>query len=136
MTRRIALFSLLVPDYDEALTFFAGLGFECREDTDLGNGKRWVRIAPPKAETEILLARAANDRQEAAVGEQGGGRVWLFLETEDFDADYTRMREMGVHFETEPRLEPYGRVVVWQDPWGNRWDLIEFANPDRSGTAV
>lgn len=134
MPRRIALFSLVIPDYDEALAFFAQIGFECREDTDLGNGKRWVRIAPPGAETEILLARAVGDRQTAAIGEQGGGRVWLFLETTDFDADYQRMRNLGIKFETQPRIEPYGRVVVWKDPWGNRWDLIEFAHDDRSGT--
>lgn len=134
MPRRIALFSLLVPDYDEALNFFLRIGFECREDTDLGNGKRWVRIAPSGGETEILLARAVGDKQSAAVGEQGGGRVWLFLETENFEADYTRMLAEGVQFEAVPRDEPYGRVAVWNDPWGNRWDLIEFARPDRGGT--
>mgnify|MGYP000882197816 CR=1 FL=1 len=126
MPKRIALFSLLVPDYDEALEFFTRIGFECREDTDLGGGKRWVRIAPPRAETDILLARAVGDRQSAAIGEQGGGRVWLFLETDDFSADYQRLKAAGVKFEEQPRDEPYGRFVVWQDPWGNRWDLIEF----------
>ena len=136
MPTRIALFSLLVPDYDEALAFFTSIGFECREDTKLNEEKRWVRIAPPKGDTEILLARAANEDQRAAVGVQGGGRVWLFLETDDFAADYARMREQGVHFEEPPRDEPYGRVAVWQDPWGNRWDLIEFANKDRSGTVA
>ncbi len=130
MPNRIAQFSLLVPDYDEALAFFGRIGFVCREDTDLGEGKRWVRIAPPDAETVILLARAVGERQVAAIGEQGGGRVWLFLETADFDADYQRMRQAGVHFETEPRHEPYGRVVVWRDPWGNRWDLIEYSRND------
>ncbi|MEY8828043.1 VOC family protein [Sedimentitalea sp. XS_ASV28] len=134
MPNRIALFSLLVTDYDEALAFFSKIGFECREDTELGNGKRWVRIAPPNGETEILLARAVGERQTAAIGEQGGGRVWLFLETEDFDADYSQMRSLGVQFESKPRNEPYGRVAVWKDPWGNRWDLIEFARADRSGT--
>lgn len=133
MPRRIALFSLLVPDYDQALEFFARIGFHCREDTDLGNGKRWVRIAPPQGETEILLARAVGDRQEAVIGEQGGGRVWLFLETEDFERDYKRLQAAGVEIEA-PRNEPYGRVAVWTDPWGNRWDLIAFASPDRSGT--
>lgn len=128
------MFSLLVPDYDEALAFFGNIGFRCLEDTDLGGAKRWVRIAPPSGETEILLARAANERQIAAIGEQGGGRVWLFLETEDFDADYRMMQAAGVQFEEAPRDEPYGRVAVWADPWGNRWDLIEFARPDRGGT--
>ncbi|CAM3414334.1 VOC family protein [Paracoccus nototheniae] len=134
MPVRMALFSLLVPDYDVALAFFTSLGFECREDTDLGHGKRWVRIAPPGAETEILLARAVGDRQVAAIGDQGGGRVWLFLETRDFDLDYDRMRALGIQFEAPPRDEPYGRVAVWSDPWGNRWDLIQFAQTSRSGT--
>lgn len=134
MRNRIALFSLLVPEYDEALAFFSRIGFKCREDTDLGNGKRWVRIAPRGGETEILLARAVGGRQSAAIGEQGGSRVWLFLETTNFDADYLRMKDEGVKFETEPRAESYGRVAVWSDPWGNRWDLIEFANADRGGT--
>jgi predicted enzyme related to lactoylglutathione lyase len=128
---RIALFSLLVPDYDDALEFFLRIGFESREDTDLGNGKRWVRIAPPGGETEMLLARAVGGRQSAAIGEQGGGRIWLFLETTDFEADFFRMKAEGVTFESEPRNEPYGRVAVWKDPWGNRWDLIEFS---RGGT--
>ena len=127
MPKRLALFSVLVPDYDAALAFFLRIGFECREDTDLGDGKRWVRIAPPGAETEILLARAIGARQRAAIGEQGGGRVWLFLETTDFAADYQRLQAAGAVFEEAPRTEPYGRVVVWRDPWGNRWDLIEFA---------
>lgn len=136
MPSSIALFSLLVPDYDAALAFFLRIGFECREDTDLGNGKRWVRIAPPRAQTEILLARAVGDRQNAAIGEQGGGRVWLFLQTDDFDADYQNMRELGVPFESAPRDEPFGRVAVWSDPWGNRWDLIEFRRTDRGGTSA
>lgn len=126
MPKRIALFSLLVPDYDEALAFFTRIGFECREDTDLGGGKRWVKIAPPGAETDILLARAEGTRQTAAIGEQGGGRVWLFLETENFEEDYQKLKAAGAAFEEFPRDEPYGRVVVWKDPWGNRWDLIEF----------
>ncbi|NIA71223.1 VOC family protein [Pelagibius litoralis] len=134
MPNRLALFSLLVPNYDEALAFFLRIGFECREDTDLGNGKRWVRIAPRGGETEILLARAVGERQRAVIGEQGGGRVWLFLETTDFDTDFSRMQDVGIRFETEPRDEPYGRVAVWTDPWGNRWDLIEFAQVDRVGT--
>ena len=136
MPRRLAHLSLLVPDYDEALAFFLGIGFECREDTDLGGGKRWVRIAPREGDSEILLARAVGDQQQAAIGAQGGGRVWLFLETEDFEADFARMKQRGVHFETEPRDEPYGRVVVWNDPWGNRWDLIQFASSDRGGTGA
>jgi len=136
MPRQIALFSLLVPDYDEAIAFFTAIGFEVKEDTDLGDAKRWVRVAPPNAETDILLARASNDRQNRAIGEQGGGRVWLFLETLDFAADHARIIAAGGHFEGPARVEPYGRVAVWNDPWGNRWDLIQFANPNRSGTAT
>ena len=135
MPRRISLFSLLVPDYDEALAFFTAAGFETLEDTDLGGGKRWVRIAPPGADTEILLARAVGDRQHAAIGEQGGGRVWLFLETENFARDLKRLSDAGAVFEGPPRDEAYGRVAVWRDPWGNRWDLIQYAHSDRSGTA-
>ena len=134
MPHRIALFSLLVPDYDEAIAFFTAIGFDLKEDTDLGGDKRWVRIAPPNAETDILLARASNDRQHKAIGEQGGGRVWLFLETLDFAADHARITAAGGNFEGPARVEPYGRVAVWNDPWGNRWDLIQFTNPDRSGT--
>ncbi|MBT8414227.1 MAG: VOC family protein [Boseongicola sp.] len=136
MPKQIALFSLLVPDYDEAIAFFTAIGFDLKEDTDLGGDKRWVRIAPPNAETDILLARASNDRQRKAIGKQGGGRVWLFLETLDFAADHARIEAAGGHFESPARVEPYGRVAVWNDPWGNRWDLIQFANPDRSGTTA
>lgn len=136
MPSRIAHFALLVPDYDEALAFFLRIGFECREDTDLGQGKRWVRIAPAGAQTEILLARAVGDQQIAVIGAQGGGRVWLFLESTDFEADHTRLCAAGVTFEGNPRNEPYGRVVVWSDPWGNRWDLIQFAQTDLGAAIV
>ncbi len=135
MPRRIAQFALLVPEYDPAIAFFTAIGFSLAEDTDLGGGKRWVRMALPGAETEILLARAVGERQQAAIGEQGGGRVWLFLETEAFDADLERLKSAGAVIEAAPRDEPYGRVVVWQDPFGNRWDLIQYAASDRSGTA-
>lgn len=136
MPRRIAQFSLLVPDYDPAIAFFTAIGFTLAEDTDLGGGKRWVRIALPGEATEILLARAVGDRQSAAIGEQGGGRVWLFLETEDFAGDLKRLKAAGARIEGEPRDEPYGRVVVWKDPWDNRWDLIQYAAADRSGTST
>lgn len=134
MPKRIAQFSLLVPDYDAAIAFFTAIGFALVEDTDLGGDKRWVRIALPGAGTEVLLARAVGDRQVAAIGEQGGGRVWLFLETDDFDYDLKRLEAAGAVIEGVPRDEPYGRVVVWQDPFGNRWDLIQYAHADRSGT--
>jgi predicted enzyme related to lactoylglutathione lyase len=136
MPTLMSLFSLLVPDYDRALAFFTAIGFEIREDTALSGEKRWVRIAPPGAETEILLARAADDGQRNVIGNQGGGRVWLFLETEDFDTDHARLTAAGAVFETPPRDEPYGRVAVWRDPFGNRWDLIEYARADRSGTGA
>ncbi|MEL6913367.1 MAG: VOC family protein [Pseudomonadota bacterium] len=125
MTRLHAL-SLLVPDYDEALAFFTGpMGFGVAEDTALGDGKRWVRVCPPGGGSSLILARATG-AQRAAIGAQGGGRVWLFLETEDFAADHARMTAAGVVFDEAPREEPYGRVAVFRDPWGNRWDLIEF----------
>lgn len=125
MPQRLASIALLVPDYDEALTFFRAIGFVCREDTRLDDEKRWVRVAPPNAGADILLARAVGERQRAAIGDQAGGRVWLFLETSDFDADVERLRRAGAVLEGAPRDEPYGRVVVWRDPWGNRWDLIQ-----------
>ena len=134
MPKRIAQFSLLVPDYDPAIAFFTAIGFALAEDSDLGGGKRWVRVALPGSRTEMLLARAVNNRQASAIGEQGGGRVWLFLETEDFDPDLQRLKQAGAVVEAAPRDEPYGRVVVWQDPFGNRWDLIQYTEPDRSGT--
>ena len=123
----LALLSILVPDYDAGIAFFVGqLGFDLLEDTDLGDGKRWVRVAPEGAQTGFLLAKAVGQRQTDAVGEQGGGRVWLFLQTEDFAADHARMIAKGVQFEETPRDEPYGTVAVFCDPFGNRWDLIEF----------
>lgn len=129
MPNRLALVSMIVPDYDAAISFFTSIGFDCLEDTDLGDGKRWVRVAPKGADTAILLAKAATDEQVSAIGHQGGGRVWLFLETEDFESDYNRLITSGATFEEAPRDEPYGRVAVWRDPWGNRWDLIQFTNP-------
>lgn len=134
MPSRIAQFALVVPEYDPAIAFFTDIGFTLIEDTNLGGGKRWVRIGLPDAGTQILLARAVGNRQSAAVGEQGGGRVWLFLETQDFERDLKRLQSAGAVIEGAPRDEAYGRVVVWRDPWGNRWDLIQYAHPDRGGT--
>ena len=125
---RLAFLSLLVPDYDPAIAWFTGaLGFDLVEDTDQGNGKRWVRVAPPGGGTGLILARATGPEQEAAIGRQGGGRVWLFLQSEDFATDHARMLAAGIAFEEEPRAEPYGTVAVFRDPWGNRWDLVQFA---------
>ncbi len=126
MTRRLAHTALLVPEYDDAIRFFTQvLRFELLEDRPLSPGKRWVRVAPSRDGGALLLARAATPEQRALVGRQGGGRVWLFLHTDDFDADLARLRGHGVELAEPPRDEPYGRVVVFIDPWGNRWDLIQ-----------
>lgn len=127
MKQTLAHVALLVRDYDEAIAFFTRtLRFRLVEDTDLGDGKRWVLVAPPgAAETALLLARAATPQQEAAVGNQAGGRVFLFLRTDDFQRDYDEMRARGVRFAEEPRHEPYGTVAVFLDLYGNRWDLLQ-----------
>lgn len=127
---RIALVTLVVRDYDEAIAFYAGaLGFEVVEDEPRPGGGRWVVVRPPGGAggSGLLLARAANDAQLARVGDQTGGRVGFFLHTEDFAGDLARMRAEGVAFLEEPRHEAYGSVVVFQDPYGNRWDLLQPA---------
>ena len=121
--------ALIVDDYDEAIAFFVdNLGFELVEDapatTNDGRPKRWVVVRPPGGQTAILLAQADGERQAAAVGDQFAGRVGMFLRVDDFDASYQRMRSAGVEFVTEPRIEAYGRVVVFIDISGNRWDLL------------
>ena len=122
--------AIVVDDYDQAIRFFTeALGFELAEDSPAlttagGRPKRWVVVRPPGAETGILLARADGERQAAAVGNQVAGRVGFFLQVEDFDAACRRMTAAGVTFVTEPRDEPYGRVTVFLDISGNRWDLI------------
>jgi catechol 2,3-dioxygenase-like lactoylglutathione lyase family enzyme len=117
--------ALVVADYDEALDYFVGtLGFDQLEDTDMGGGKRWVVVAPSGGGCALLLAKAKNDEQRAAIGKQTGGRVFLFLETQDFDRDYERYDELGVDFIEEPRRESYGKVVVFRDLYGNLWDLV------------
>ncbi|MGL6408866.1 VOC family protein [Aeromonas veronii] len=131
MSQHIGALTLLVADYDQAIRFFTeGLGFALLEDTRLDEsgkpGKRWVRVAPKGAPgSALLLAQAANAQQQAAIGQQGGGRVFLFLETTDFWGDYQRMQAYGVHFCEQPRDEPYGTVVVFEDISGNRWDLLQ-----------
>ncbi|MFW8592725.1 VOC family protein [Cribrihabitans neustonicus] len=119
--------SLVVPDYDAAISFYCGrLGWQLAEDIDQGR-KRWVRILPPGAEHgSLILARAEGAAQEAAIGHQFGGRVGLFLASDDFARDHAAMLAQGVEFEEDPRHEPYGTVAVWRDPFGNRWDLIQF----------
>lgn len=126
---RLGLVALLVREYDPAIAFFVEtLGFDLVEDepalTNDARPKRWVVVRPRGAGTGILLARADGDRQEAAVGNQFAGRVGFFLRVDDFDAMYERMRGAGVRFVTEPREEPYGRVAVFLDLEGNRWDLL------------
>ena len=134
MNRAITRIALVVRDYDEAIAYYAGsLGFELREDTDMGNGKRWVVVAPVGgAGASLLLARAANPEQASRIGNQTGGRVFLFLHTDDFWRDYTLMKERGVRFIEEPRRETYGTVVVFDDLYGNRWDMVQPAKPTRS----
>lgn len=128
MSRHISAFAIVVPDYDAGIEFYVGrAGFHLLEDTDMGDGKRWVLIAPaPEAETRILLAQAKGDAQTAAIGNQTGGRVGFFLHTDCFEDDYARLTKANVHFEEPPRDEPYGKVAVWNDPWGNRWDLLQL----------
>ena len=128
MVQRLFAVALVVPDYDEAISFYVGtLGFTLDQDEDLGGGKRWVRVSPPGAACgSLLLARAVDASQRAAIGNQTGGRVGFFLETDDFERDYLALRDKGVAFEEAPRHEPYGSVAVWRDPFGNRWDLVQF----------
>ncbi|MFO1039450.1 MAG: VOC family protein [Geminicoccaceae bacterium] len=129
MRRRIAAMALVVRDYDEAKAWFTDvLGFRCVEDTDLGGGKRWVVVAPEEG-PGLLLARAATPEQMARIGDQTGGRVFLFLHTDDFDRDHALWRSRGVRFVEGPRVETYGKVAVFLDLYGNRWDLIERTAP-------
>lgn len=129
MKQSIAHITLVVRDYDEAIAFYTGaLGFTLLEDTSLGGGKRWVRVAPGEAsETALLLAEAADDAQRARIGDQTGGRVGFFLHTDDFDRDHGAMSARGVRFLEAPRREAYGTVAVFEDLYGNRWDLLEPA---------
>jgi catechol 2,3-dioxygenase-like lactoylglutathione lyase family enzyme len=123
---QLSLISLIVRDYDEAIAFYVEkLGFALREDTPLTSERRWVVVAPQNAGTGILLAKAANERQAGFVGDQIGGRVFLFLETDDFRRDHEAYLQRGVRFIEEPRCEAYGIVAVFEDLYGNRWDLIE-----------
>ena len=129
MAQHISAFALVVPDYDSAIAFYVGtLGFDLIEDTQQSETKRWVLVAPKGAQTRILLAKANGSKQQEAVGNQTGGRVGFFLHTDDFEADYQRLSKAGVLFEEEPRHEPYGSVAVFQDPFGNRWDLLQLSS--------
>lgn len=128
MPRHLHACAIVIPDYDAALAFYVGkLGFALREDRPLGAEKRWIVIAPEAdCQTNILLARAATDRQRDAIGNQFGGRVGLFLHTDDFARDHAAMLAAGVTFEEASRQEDYGTVAVWRDPFGNRWDLLQL----------
>jgi catechol 2,3-dioxygenase-like lactoylglutathione lyase family enzyme len=127
MSADIALVALLVRDYDEAIDFYVNaLGFKLIEDTPIDEAKRWVVVGPSAAKgTSLLLARAATGDQEERIGDQTGGRVFVFLHTTDFDAQYERMRAAGVTFVGPTRHESYGTVAVFEDLYGNRWDLVQ-----------
>lgn len=129
MSQSIATVSLVVADYDEAIAFYRDkLGFVLVTDTDMGGGKRWVLVAPPgRSGAQLLLARADGEAQRAAIGNQGGGRVMFFLNTTDFDRDHAAMLARGVRFLEAPRHEAYGSVAVFEDLYGNKWDLIQPA---------
>ena len=126
--QKIGNIALLVADYDDAIAFYTTkLQFKLVTDTDLGGGKRWVEIAPPNSSgSHLLLAKASNEQQLAAVGNQSGGRVFLFLHTNDFWRDYHAMQAKGVVFNEQPREESYATVAVFQDLYGNKWDLLQL----------
>ena len=127
---QLASVSLIVPDYDTAIAVYCGqMGFELIADIDQSR-KRWVEVRPPGGGTTFVLARADGAQQQAAIGHQGAGRVWLFLQTDDFERDHAKLQAAGIRFEEDPRHEPYGTVAVFRDPFGNRWDLIQKTTPD------
>ncbi|UEG50674.1 VOC family protein [Ferruginibacter lapsinanis] len=127
MTQHIAQIALVVADYDESILFYTQkLGFTLLEDTVLSETKRWVVVSPPGSNgCNVLLAKAANDEQKSRVGNQTGGRVFLFLHTDDFWRDYNQMQEKGVEFVRQPVTEEWGTVAVFKDLYGNLWDFIE-----------
>lgn len=126
MAQSLALTTLVVADYDEAIGFYVRcLGFNLTKDDDMGGGKRWVVVTPPGSQGGLLLAKAAGPEQQARIGDQTGGRVGFFLHTDDFDADHARMLAAGVRFLEAPRREPYATVAVFEDLYGNRWDLLQ-----------
>ncbi len=127
MGQTLALVTVIVRDYDAAIAYYTQvLGFRLLEDSPLNDGKRWVRVAPAGSKgAGLLLARAATPAQWARAGDQTGGRVFLFLETDDCWRDYREMKGRGVRFKEEPRVEPYGTVAVFEDLYGNRWDLVQ-----------
>ena len=138
MKQHLGALALLVADYDEAIAWYTrALGFELIEDTDMGGGKRWVLLAPPgSSETRLLLAKANGAEQASRIGNQTGGRVFLLLHTDDFQRDWQRMRAEGVHFREAPRHEAYGTVSVFEDLYGNGWDLLELKRDEFSTQTV
>ena len=123
---RVATVALVVRDYDEAIAFYVKkLGFELIADTLLAPGKRWVLVAPAGSSARLLLAQAGDDEERSRIGNQTGGRVGFFLETTDFAGDFARFTRNGVNFLETPRHEPYGSVAVFEDLYGNKWDLIQ-----------
>ncbi|MGE5499754.1 MAG: VOC family protein [Syntrophothermus sp.] len=128
LNKRIAHMTLLVKDYDEAIEYFTiSLGFKLLEDTRRSESKRWVLVSPNELDgTNLLLAKAATPEQESVIGRQAGGRVFMFLQTDDFWRDYKLMKSKGVNFLEEPRDEEYGTVAVFCDLYGNKWDLLEM----------
>lgn len=130
MKQKIGYVSLLVHDYDEAIKFFTEkLSFHLVEDTDLGDGKRWVLVAPSGSnESCLLLAKASSPNQKDFIGNQTGGRVFLFLHTDNFWRDYEKMISSGIIFKDKPRTESYGTVAVFEDLYGNKWDLLQLKN--------
>lgn len=128
MKQQLAHISLLVRSYDEARAYYTSvLGFDLVVDLDLGEGKRWVLVAPPGSSCSLLLAEAKTAEERQGVGQQGAGRVWLFLYTDDFGRDYAAFQARGVRFLETPRAETYGKVAVFEDLYGNKWDLLEPA---------
>jgi catechol 2,3-dioxygenase-like lactoylglutathione lyase family enzyme len=128
--RQLSSVALLVRDYDEAIRFFTqALRFVLLEDERRPGGKRWVRVSPSADGATLLLAKAVTPEQERAIGNQSGGRVFMFLRTDDFGADYEHMKAHGVRFTESPRHEHYGTVVVFLDLYGNKWDLIGPVTP-------
>jgi catechol 2,3-dioxygenase-like lactoylglutathione lyase family enzyme len=132
LKQELALISLVVKDYDEAISFYTQkLQFKLIEDTQLSEEKRWVVVKPAESSgCGLLLAKAANPRQEATIGQQTGGRVFLFLHTDNIVRDYENMKKQGIDFVREPSAESFGRVAVFKDLYGNLWDLIEPAKPE------
>jgi lactoylglutathione lyase len=137
MIQKIGYVTYLVHDYDEAIEFFVEkLGFQIMSDTDLGDGKRWILIAPSaRNEICLLLAKASSSTQKDLVGNQTGGRVFLFLHTDDFWRDYEKMISKGIAFKEQPRTESYGTVAVFEDLYGNKWDLLQLHRIEQSTPA-